>query len=40
LNKGAKAVLTCPADMAYGSRAMGKIPANATLVFEVEVIDF
>ncbi len=40
MNKGTKAILTCPPEIAYGSRAMGKIPANATLKFEVELIDF
>ncbi|MBT4384194.1 FKBP-type peptidyl-prolyl cis-trans isomerase [Candidatus Peregrinibacteria bacterium] len=29
--------LTIPADMAYGDRATGSIPANSTLVFEVEL---
>jgi peptidylprolyl isomerase len=38
LNVGDKAVLTIPAELGYGSRAMGKIPANATLVFEVELL--
>ncbi len=41
LNKGAKAVLTCPPEMAYGaSGAGGVIPPNATLKFEVELISF
>ena len=39
LNKGAKAVLTCPPETAYGSQARSKIPANSTLKFEVELID-
>ena len=30
--------LTIPADMAYGERARGKIPANATLIFTVELM--
>lgn len=34
---GEKRKLTIPADMAYGSRSMGKIPANSPLVFEVEL---
>jgi FKBP-type peptidyl-prolyl cis-trans isomerase FkpA len=36
---GGKAKLTCPAGIAYGSRATGGIPANSTLSFEVELID-
>lgn len=41
LQAGSKATLTCPADMAYGSRgAGGMIPPNATLKFEVELLSF
>ena len=41
LQKGQKAILTCPPDYAYGARgAGGVIPPNATLIFEVEVVDF
>ena len=41
LRKGEKAILICPPDYAYGSRgAGGVIPPNATLKFEVEMIDF
>ena len=41
LSKGAKAKFTCPASMAYGEKGAGDvIPANATLNFEVEVVNF
>ncbi|VDN53659.1 unnamed protein product [Dracunculus medinensis] len=41
MKKGEKCVLTCRADYAYGeSGSPPKIPANATLIFEVELLDF
>ena len=40
LSKGAKAILTCPPEYAYGDRGTKKIPANSTLKFEVELISF
>lgn len=41
LQKGQKAILTCPPAYAYGTRgAGGVIPPNATLIFDVELIDF
>ena len=40
LKKGAKAIFNCPSDVAYGKRAMGPIPADATLQFDVELVDF
>lgn len=40
MKPGAKARLTCPANIAYGSRgAAGVIPPNATLQFEVELLE-
>lgn len=39
MSVGSKYKFTIPPDLGYGSRAMGKIPADATLVFEVELLD-
>ena len=41
LQKGQKATLTCPPDYAYGAQGYPPvIPQNATLTFEVELLDF
>jgi peptidylprolyl isomerase/FKBP-type peptidyl-prolyl cis-trans isomerase FkpA len=36
---GEKRTLTIPAELGYGARDMGTIPANSILIFDVEVID-
>ncbi len=37
--KGGKGVLYIPAELGYGSRDLGDIPANSPLKFEVEILD-
>lgn len=38
LREGEKAILIIPSGMAYGERDMGDIPANSTLIFDVELV--
>ncbi|MDO9578874.1 MAG: FKBP-type peptidyl-prolyl cis-trans isomerase [Candidatus Cloacimonadales bacterium] len=40
LNRGAKATFIIPPELGYGSRQVGPIPANSTLNFDVELVDF
>lgn len=39
LKVGDKAILTIPPTIGYGSRDMGVIPPNSTLIFDIEVLD-
>ncbi len=39
MNVGSKFKFTIPSELAYGARDVGKIPANSTLIFEVELLN-
>lgn len=39
IRAGGKSLLVCPSEIAYGDRARPTIPAGATLIFEVELIE-
>jgi FKBP-type peptidyl-prolyl cis-trans isomerase FkpA len=36
---GGKAKIYCPSEIAYGDRPNGEIPAGASLVFELELVE-
>lgn len=39
MKPGGKAKLYCPAELAYNDRPQGQIPAGATLIFELELLE-
>ena len=39
MKEGGKIRITCPPGLAYGARGAGPIPPDATLVFEIELLE-
>ncbi len=39
MKKGGQRIVVVPAELAYGSREVGPIPSNSTLVFAIELIE-
>lgn len=40
MQRGGKYKVQIPSELAYGDKAVGEIPANTDLTFEIELIDF
>ncbi len=40
MQRGGKYKVKIPSELAYGARAVGEIPANTDLTFEIELLDF
>ena len=38
MKPGGKATMTIPADLGYGDKREGEVPANSALVFDVELV--
>ncbi|NGF74260.1 hypothetical protein G5B10_00075 [Fluviicola sp. SGL-29] len=39
LKPGGKATIICPPQLGYGQQAIGEIPEDAILIFDIEIID-
>lgn len=39
LKPGGKATIICPPHLGYGAQAIGEIPEDAVLIFDIEIVD-